>query len=793
MTIMNPWLVKPESPPVCSPATLKALEARRVLHLLGTLCRTDLGQRWVDGLVPTDAASLLTARRADVDLVGELSAKQGLVNSATGLLDILAALSNPKPALDGLQIRQLALGVTLADGIVRRLGDCQSTAPIVVSAVESLELAAWSRKVLQVLDEHGEVHDKATPRLQSLVSSTRSQRADIRKQLERYIREQADTVDDTVTLREGRMTVLMRAASAEASEGVRHGSSGSGHSVYMEPLVVVEANNKLRKSSLGAEQERRRILREILDFVAAHRAEMIETLQWLGQIDGIEAIASWRGWIEGCWAEVSPDLHLQCFRHPLLDQRLEKTRLHLFRETHVGSAEPLSLTVESEKRLLVITGPNAVGKTVAIKTVGLAAMLNQCGIPLPADSARLPLFDLIEAVVGDDQDLMTAKSTFSGRLERLRDIWQHASESSLVAIDELGSGTDPEEGSALAVALLEEMAERGTIAVVTTHLMPLASFAGDHSRGSNAAMVFDSSSGEPTYQLRLGPPGESHALDLARRLRLPGRWLQRAEELVGSERVSLSQMISSVEVERLALERKGAELEQRTRQVEAEKAELSHDRTEALRSKERFSVQMRRRQDEFERKALRRIDQGLRELERRTDIPGKKISKSERGKILAQATEHRPAIALPSVSPVEVGDKVRHRVLSWSGTVVATKGKQVQVAAGGKKIWVPPQELVAVEQEVSTVIKSQVSTTRESDELHLLGYTVDDALDTLDDYLSRAHSHGLDRVRIIHGHGSGRLRKAVRDFVRNHHVVAQAEPAPPAEGGNGATILSLAD
>ncbi len=779
--------------PTCSSATQGALETERVLKLIGSLCATDLGHVWVAALAPTASEEALGARRSDVEVIGELTADQRLVVSSSGLVEIRDSLRRSQPSVDGVQARQLAQGIDMAEGVIRRVGEASSTVSIVASSRQLADLGTWSRETLKVLDQRGEVDDQATPKLASLVASARTQRSGLRQQLESYARGQADTVDDTVSLREGRMTVLVRATSAEASEGVRHGSSGSGHSVYLEPLAVVEANNKLRQTSIGVEQEKRRILREILDFVVSHRQELLQTLEWLGQVDGIEAIARWRGLTEGCWAEVSSDLRLEQFSHPLLDPRFEKSRRRLFEKTHIGASEPLSIAIEREHRLLVITGPNAGGKTVAIKTVGLAAVLNQSGVPLPAKFAALPLFEHVGAIVGDDQDLMTAKSTFSGRLERLRNAWERASLRSLIVIDELGSGTDPEEGSALAVALLEELSTRQATVVVTTHLIAIATFAAEHPQGSTAAMAFDPRSGEPTFQLVPGPPGESHALDLARRLGLPEAWLQRAEELVGSERVSLSKMMDALEVERNELQRRKVELGRLLRAAEQEQKKLADEHAAAARSKEEFGVQLRRQQDDFERQALRRIDRRLEELGREVESSTKRISKAERGKILAQAIKDQPKIDLPSSSPVEIGDRVRHRVLSWSGTVIAAKGKEVQVAAGGKKIWIPQADLTVIDEPAVVTVKSHKPQKQESTELHLLGYTVDEALEVLDDYLVRAHSQGLDRVRVIHGHGTGRLRKAVRDFVRRNPVVAEAEPAAAAEGGNGATIVSLAD
>lgn len=306
--------------------------------------------------------------------------------------------------------------------------------------------------------------------------------------------------------------------------------------------------------------------------------------------------------------------------------------------------------------------------------------------------------------------------------------------------------------------------------------------------------------GEPTFRLVFGTPGESHALDLARRLELDAEWVDRASELLGSERVSLAQLMTDLEEERRLLRRERARLEQLSEETAAGREQVEEEKEALVEQRRELSVSLQRRQDQFERRALKRIDAGLERLER--DLEEKddeaRVDRAERGRVLKEALADRPHVEAPATEERawQEGDRVRHRVLSWSGTVVATRDEQVQVAAGGKKIWVRGGELEPAEEKpqpgVTTSRGSSLETPSES-ELKLLGFRVDDALEALDDFLLRTHADGADRVRVIHGHGTGRLRRAVRQFVGKHRLVASSASAPQSEGGNGATIVELVD
>ncbi len=804
----DPWAVDSVAAMNLSAATRHALECDRVLKIISADAASDLGRSWVLGLVPTAEPALIEERQRDTAAVTAALNEHGkLVPSGLELVDVVDSLKQSGLEIETEPTRRLASGVVAAEDALRALKVSSPDAKV-CDRDSQPALADWAKFTLQALDEQGMVRDDASPKLLRLTQTGRRQRQRLRATLDGYLKEHPTAVaQDTISVRDGRMTVLLRSNNSEGLTGLRHGSSGTGQSTYFEPLEVVDSNNELRQTNSDIEREKQRILNEILDFIAAHRQDFLDHLFWLGRVDGLQAVASWGALAESKNAANSSLFALKGFRHPLLDERFEKTRERLFEKSHRGSVQPLDASFDESVRLLMLTGPNAGGKTVAVKTAGLAVFLNQCGLPLPVDEARMPLFDHLVAVVGDEQDLMADRSTFSARLLRLHKIWERAGDHSLVILDELGSGTDPEEGGAMAVALLEELLRRGSLTLATTHLVSLASFAVENERGQVAAMEFDGESGQPTFRLLLGMPGESHALDLARRLNLDNKWIARSEDLLGEERVSLARLLGDLERERQQLEQASMEQRQLNRQLESEKSQLQSLQEELRQKDERREIGLRQQQDAFERKALRKIDRHLDELRAQVEsqavknqavksqAKGHKLAPTKRGEILAAATQNRPKIKRSKpTAPLAVGDAVRHRLLGWTGEVLSVQGKKVQVSASGKRIWVGVSDLephLQVDKKASKTTTKTPRLDEFNEELHLRGLTVDDALDQLENFVADASANGASTVRIIHGHGTGRLRSAVRQAMSRHPLVADSRPGGNHEGGNGATIVTL--
>jgi DNA mismatch repair protein MutS2 len=607
--------------------------------------------------------------------------------------------------------------------------------------------------------------------------------------------------EDTIPYHDDRLVVLLRSGSKGRLSGLVHGRSGSGQSFYFEPLEVVDANNELRAVRDEEEAERSRILNELIEATCSDLDALRSHLRFLAELDVRQAAARWAERCEGVWtvAEKEIEYKLVGARHPLLEPRLADLRQRaLGKAGHAGDLVPLAIELSGDQRLLVITGPNAGGKTVALKTLGLLAVAVHCGLPIPvAAGTRVPLLERVVASVGDEQDLLADRSTFSGRLLRLKEAWEWAGPATLVLLDELGSGTDPEEGAALGIGLIEGLVAKGALAAVSSHLTRLAAAALDLDGAACAAMAFDTASGRPTYQLLPGTPGGSEALALARRLDLPEEWIDRAEEMLGPEHGRLQKLLAEVENVRdeLAVELGKAQSESRRLEAEVEASAVVRADLEVAR--DRAAKDAQRAVGEFRRKVRTRLGheveriRGELEAGRRRGLEAEAIDRIFRDSPVAEPER--------STLPVEVGSRVRHRGLGWEGTVEKITGDRVEVAVLGKRMLCRVGELdgLRAKPEKSSMKLSvrSVSTPQPGEppakELQLRGERVESALEILDAYLDRALLAGLPEVRVVHGHGTGKLKQAVREALEQHPAVAKWRPGGRTEGGDGATVVSM--
>lgn len=791
-------------PNAASAATLAALELPALLRLVAELTATDAGRRLALALEPVTSEERLTRRRLRFEEARRLLGGGALVAGfEEPLLPLVEALAEGRESVTG---EDLVLVASLLQGVVRALELVRGADP------ECPELAALAdglddpaplvKRIRRTLDRRGRVRDDASPALAKLTSTARRTRDALYSQLRDYAgRHEEELSEETVPLHRGRLVVKLRAGAKGRVRGLVHGRSSTGKSLYFEPLAVVDANNTLQETRGRQEEERRRLLVDLIRAVRAEAATIDASAEFLARLDLIQATVRFGERADARLAELSTpgELRLVEARHPLLDPRLAPLRRQaLGHAGHTAEAEPLDLELEPDRRTLVITGPNAGGKTVALKTVGLLALMNQCGLPLPAAAgSRLPLFAAIVASVGDEQDLLEDRSTFSGRLLRLQETWSAAGARSLLLVDELGSGTDPAEGAALAIALVERMLAARSLAVITTHLTELAAMALESEGAACAAMEFDAATGRPTYRLVAGAPGASEAIALARRLGLPEEWLARAEELLGPEQLEFRRLLAEVEATRdeLARETREARREAERLAAESRRLEESHERLEeerrALAPKQRAELAEFRRQ----------VNARLRD---EVELLRGEVRKGRRKGLERQAAERlfrdapEPQVDEPEGPEPSVGARVEHRGLGWTGTVEALGEKRATVQVRGKRLHCAPDELrvVAAAQSGERARRPGVEVVADDEpgrELHLIGQRVEPALETLDGYLDRALLAAHAEVRVIHGHGSGRLRRAVREHLRGHPAVASSRPGRADEGGDGATVVVLRD
>ncbi|MFQ5525060.1 MAG: Smr/MutS family protein [Thermoanaerobaculia bacterium] len=761
-------------------AILAARPIEKVSELRRSLAMTQEIERLVE------SEPLVRGFDEDLAPLGELVTGDHAEVKGRDLLLLAGVLTDSRAALDRVR----------ADEEAQRLQEAFREVP---------DLGDLAGEIDRTIDERGRVRDDASPRLKKLSTRSRTVRRGLYSRLGEFVTGHRDNLaEETVSVQDGRLVLMLRSGSKGRLPGVVQGRSGTGKSFYFEPLEFVEENNELNESQREEEAERHRIFTELLARVRSNAAGIRAQWSMLAELDSRQALVRFKKTIGGHFVEPreGDPLELLDARHPLLDPVLAESRKRALGQAgHTDPVVPLVLQLAENRRMLVVTGPNAGGKTVALKTAGLLAVAAHCGFPLPvALHSRLPFLTRVVAVVGDEQDLLEERSTFSGRLLRLREVWDAAGPDSLLLVDELGSGTDPAEGSALGIALVEGLSAKRPWTVITTHLTAIAAAALELEAAACAAMEFDSRSGRPTYRLVPGAPGASEALALARRLDLPDAWLSRAEDLLGPEERRLRKLLQEVEATKRALESEREELGTLRSGAESDRLEAADELAAAAREKAVVAKRLKRELREFRDRVKRRLSEEVERVETELRAGRKKAAAREAiDRLFEDAPELEDPTSTPGPLP-DLGDTVEHSGFGWRGELIQLDGERATVSVYGKRVTCEASELAVVGAEsshraASSLASSERSPALASDtlaELMLVGQRVEPALEELERFLDRALLESRESVRIVHGHGTGRLRKAIRERLRGHAAVANWRPGEDGEGGDGATVVSLA-
>ena len=713
------------------------------------------------------------------------AARREAVLAPTDLLDVAQTLETAR-RLRQILTRQEAQFPRLA-AVAARLEPC----PELVEAIG------------RVLDERGEVRDDASPALARIRRDLRAAHDRLLDRLQRIIfsPETAPFLQEPIiTMREGRYVIPLKADFKGRIRGIVHDRSASGATLFIEPLAVVELGNTWRELQVAEEQEIRRILADLSARVAARGAEIEETVDALAELDLAFAKARYADALDAAeptMTDGKPDrdgarLRLLRARHPLLDP---------------ATVVPIDVILDGGTHVLVITGPNTGGKTVTLKTVGLLALMAQSGLHIPADeNSTLPVFAAVYADIGDEQSIEQSLSTVSAHLTTILSFIHRADEHSLVLLDELGAGTDPAEGSALARALLETFRQRGAITLVATHYPELKVYAQLTPGVCNACVEFDPETLRPTYRLTIGIPGRSNALAIARRLGLDEEIVRRAEALLSPQERQTEHLLA--DLHRLRLEAARArdeayaaraearrlteELRRRLARIDEERAAILEEaRREALEELERLREEVRAL-----RGRLRRLELAPRAPEAPAESPAQTVTEAEAvlDALAAEVTEAlRPPEPLLPTGPLRPGDTVWVKSLRALGQLQALEDDEAEVQVGPLRVRVPARELERRAPPPPAVEPASVRYTPPSVPLRLdlRGQTVEEALEQLDRYLDAAALAGLPWAHIVHGKGTGALRQAVRDFLRCHPLVRSSRPGEDGEGGDGVTVVML--
>ncbi len=768
-------------------ATLQKLSFGRVREALAERAGTRMGAERALAVAPElGPAALETAltRVEEVVLGGDLA--------LGGIEDVRPLLARVREGnlLDGREI--LSVAYTLDAAATLRRAIVTSGRP----ALSELAAAIGSfdgvlRQVREQLDPEGNVRDDATPKLADIRRRLHPLRGRIRDRLTRLLETHAASVQEPIiTLRRDRYVIPVRASAQSSVPGIAVDRSDSGATVFIEPASVVPLNNELALLEMEERDEVRRILQALGQRLAGEPA-VDASLEVVAELDLANASAR----LARDWRLARPTLgdggplRLPLARHPLID-----------------GCVPNTLELTDARRLLVVTGPNAGGKTVLLKTLGLAVVMAASGLFVAAGddaegtaSARLPRFDAVLSDIGDEQSIEASLSTYAGHLQNLKAIVERSDERTLVLIDELGSGTDPDEGAALSQAILEAVLDRGARGLVTTHLAPLKVFASETDGVQNAAMRFDVDALEPSYQLVVGQPGRSYALSIAARLGLHGPLLERASELLGPEGERLESLLETLEDQRAALQGELAEAQAAGERARRE-AELL--RTEIQRLREREEALLAQAAERADSLLQDTLQQAARLKRTATGDPNQRSRALEELQQLRRQTRDRAAKRSPAEREEGLRPGVQVRVSSYEaeGPVLEDRGATVLVQLGLLKVEVPRRDVAPVKpperapsrpRRAADVPPPGTAEGRFDDELNIRGERVEPGLEKVRDFVTEAHALKVGRVRILHGKGTGVLRDAVRAYLKGDKRVERFEDAVPYEGGHGVTVAYL--
>lgn len=660
------------------------------------------------------------------------------------------------------------------------------------------------------LTENGELRSDASRELRFIRKRLNNKRSDLRNTINRLmskLSKQGMASDEGPTIRNGRMVIPVQAEYKRKVQGFVHDVSSSGQTVYLEPVEALNINNEIRQLESEEQREIERILRELTTTVRKNRGALQQNLEVLTTIDVIAAKAQLSLDLDGFVPVISETSHLYIKEayNPLL----------LLKNIGVPEAKqekvvPLDMELFEDEHCLVITGPNAGGKSVALKTIGLCSMMIQAGFAIPArDASEIPIFDSIFVDMGDDQSIENDLSTFSSRLDWMKHTLENADEHSLILIDEAAAGTDPEEGGALFQALIEILMEREAKALVTTHHGSLKVFAHEHEHAVNGSMEFDQSTLSPTYRFKKGVPGSSYAFEIAERMKLQDFFLKRARSLLGEAKSDMETLISELE----------------TKTQEADELKKKYDKLKANTEKERHRYEEKRSAIEKEKEEIR--EKALKEAKSIMDSANKKIEEAverivKKGQkdsetireARKEVEEFRKEVDTKlddledqkeqryqdSKEKPEVGDLVRLEDAKTTGELKEINGNQAIVSAGGLRLKTKYKKLVKVTDKSDRRKKKQKVRVHFEDgsrhkvvkpQLSIRGMRGPEAMKEVQHYLDNAIASGLNEVQIVHGKGEGILKKLVHEYLDNRKEVKSYELAPIEQGGAGCTVVKF--
>ncbi len=791
-------------------AALRALEFDRIVDAVRGFALTPMGDERLEHLEPSSDAREVAQLLASTTQTAQYINRHGsfALRAVAELPAILEAVGVEGRALEAPRLLALA---TFLDSVEDTRGAIHRVAlefPLVDRAgAGAASFKGEIARTRAAIDPTGDVVDDASPQLRSIRDRLRRQKSRLRGTLESYLRgkETSKFLQDlVVTERNGRYVLVVKAEHRSGIPGIVHGASTSGASLYLEPLSTVEINNDIVALDEQESEEVHRILLELTEAFRSRPEDIARTVDAAAALDVLQARARFSESIDGIEPKLSTDgaFELQAARHPLLKAPV-----------------PVTIKIIPPATVLLITGPNTGGKTVALKTAGLLALMAQSGLRIPAAvGSRLPVFRTVFADIGDEQSIEASLSTFSAHITNIASMDRDLAVPGLVLLDEVGSGTDPVEGGALGVAIIDHFRRRGATLMATSHYDQLKSYASTTEGVQSGAFGFNAQTFAPTYELLYGSPGRSLALEIAGRLGLSPSVIAAARSNLTAREAQLAEHLARIDHDMRALEH-DRRLAARERETLDAAAERMHQREEALRQREEASKKrLAELLDTQVREARKQIDGVIAKLKQKTQAladeaarrtfntgasgAARGAARDELDAVVARIVEpSNPADLVPAgpPRPVTVGAKVALGGLGLEGIVTTLHGDTADVDVRGKRMRAQVRDLRVTGAAAPpaaakiNVHVDLVSRDTSPTELNVIGCTVDEALTRAERFLDESLLTDQRVLRFVHGHGTGQLKKAIGKFLQQHPLVATIAPAPPNQGGGGVTVAELKD
>ncbi|OGW21145.1 MAG: DNA mismatch repair protein MutS [Nitrospirae bacterium GWB2_47_37] len=789
--------------------SLEALEFDRLLGAAAKFAKSEASRNEVLSISPLGSIAEISKRLGLIQEI-RLAAQKGMPLRISSFPDIKPLLYKVRPegaVLDPKELSWimvfLSAAYSLSDQLKER-EDLPLLNELAVDSTQNPEGITGYPDILRILeksiDSEGAILAGASVALSDLRAKIKKLEGKVRKKLEEIVREEDVAKflqDDFITQRSGRWVIPVRMDSKGQVQGVVHDVSKSGETAFMEPLIIIGISNELENLIAEAKAEEIRILRNISSMVRAVASGMEAEYQVLVYIDTLNAIAIFSDRLGMGAPQINErnTINIVGARHPLLMLAFQKT------DTPKGVV-PIDVRLGGDDAVMVITGPNAGGKTIAIKTIGLLLLMAVSGMPVPADaSSDFPLVNNLLVDIGDKQSIEDNLSTFSAHVSNIAEILRQADKNTVVLIDELGTGTDPDEGAALSCAVLKEMKQSGALLFATTHLTDIKGFVHKEQGMLNASMEFDERTFTPLYKLRVGEPGQSHAFETAKRYGLPEEIIESAKNILGVRKIELDTLILDLNEKRRQYERETENLKERQAEIKAREQQIQETLLETEnRQREIFANaykdasdiilntkrQMHELMEDLKKKERDKMKEVLKEAEAVQDAVVQKIKEYDKG-------DKR----IPSIDELKEGDVVFIKSIGYDAPIINInpKDKRLRVRVGAMEIEVSLSDVgfkrgVSV-QAAYTFVKSERPDESVSSTMNIVGFRVDEALSQIEPFLNHASLAGLSEVTIIHGIGTGALSKAVREYLTGHPLIKSFRKGRQEEGGAGVTIATM--